>query len=141
MAYVLGPALVAELATGKPAEVEREWGFREPELLRKGDSSLAGGHCFRKTPRDGVIAGEIAVGTDELRAMRLRLEKLDRLGDHVPASRIPEPMGDEGQSRQDTSGRDSLAPVAVEVEGLLDRLPGIGQSTLLLRCVRPALEQ
>ena len=48
-------------------------------------------------------------------------------------------MDDEAQAGQGTAGCDELALLAVEVGGLLERLPRILQPALLLSGLRPSL--
>ena len=78
---------------------------------------------------------------DELRPGRLRLEQLERLGEQLLGSWIAEPVDDEAQAGQGTAGCYELALLAVEVGGLLERLPRILQSALLLGSLRPSLHQ
>ena len=78
---------------------------------------------------------------DELRPGRLRLEQLERLGEQLLGSWIAESVDDEAQARQGTAGSYKLALLAVEVGSLLERLPRILQSALLLRRLPPSLHQ
>ena len=71
----------------------------------------------------------------------MRLEQVARLGEQLLASRVAEPVDDEGKAGQDTAGCHELVLLAVEVGGLLERLPRILEPSLLLGGLCPSLHQ
>ena len=81
------------------------------------------------------------MSADELRAGRLRLEHLDGLCDRLTAARVAEPVEHERKAREDPTDRHGLELSTVELQRLLERLPRLLQSPLLLDRQRPPFQQ
>ena len=85
--------------------------------------------------------GQLGVGRDELGARWLRLEQGQRLGDRLFPARVAQPSEHGRERGQHPARGHALAPVSVERERLLERRLRLLRPPLLLRSLRPALEQ
>ena len=98
----------------------RQWsanaGSGRPSSAASASARSAAATASRVLAGERVAPGRVGVGGDELRPGRLRLEQLDRLGEHLLASWVAEPVDDEPEAGQDAAGGHGLALLAVEVE-------------------------